>query len=1076
MWTPRRVMLMVLGLLVFGISFFTYNYFLGWIDGLPTLPERYLPQPFVWDPTIPPPDSKTERMIRQAFGDGCPELNYPIKTRVENQSMVFATDRVDIEPDGRLKLTPFSLAAFGKPNADTQFPEINTVHCDVAYIAFDRRLESLSDITRGKMIAAEFIADANSLYTDDRKGWIHIVHNHATPQTDDDATMKTRGPIYFRDISVSKPGQPQLWTRAKVELTDYQSRPPHIVDAQGMNIYLAEGALQFLDRKAPRTTSENKEQHQAVKAIELLQPDMKLTLDGDQSLDGRGTGKLPPEEKPRLLIKTLGMFRFDVPTNRARFEIERQTDNVIPQYVEVMRSSKKTGNDIVHCDRLDLQFVHRPPAGPRLPQANPPAQSTSSGPLEVDEARATGKLVVLTSDSEQLHAWGTELIYSKSRRESVLIGEPMVAVKEGHKIQARKLVLNQIDRSPTVVNLEPAREASSQGPGTIWLFDREDQRTIEVTWNDKLLIEKERDLDRITLTGGATFQDRERDQFLSGNQIKLWMAQDPNAPAAKPGDDFVDNRRSRPQKLHVIGQVVAKSPEMEILSPRDRPTDLLIVWFSDVPALPAGPLASANKPAPRATSGSPPALTPPPKTGSIVSPPMALQPPRPAPIPPPNTPRRPLQVNARIVEAFIVRDGVKNELDKVKCLNYVVVHQDPEDPKDRPLDIHSESLELIRTPDGDILKLTGPQSRVDTQQLTIIGPQIIFDQKENRANVDGAGSMHMRTSTTIKGEQRPQSSEIVVFWNEKMNLVGAFVSFVGSVQAAQDNTRVLCPRMDIYLDRTVSLKRMSRDSSGLLPAAPPRSVKQSDDEQPKVAKVICHRDGLLNAPRVLVTEETFQDGKLLRYQRVEAPEITFDNDEGKLKAGGPGEVRILQMGEKNGDPFAKKDEKNKAPVDKEMQLTRVLFRDRMEANNKIQTAYFYREVQVVNMPSNNPNAVIDENKLPDGGFSLHCDSLQVYQTKDLAGQAAQAMIAEGHAEVMASGKVFWGQADTIKYDEAADQRVILESHSSVPATISRCLIRGGQADTFSGETIHYWRKTNRVNVPKASFLNGTTGP
>src|SRR5579859_654937 len=160
MWTPRRVLLLVLGFVACAATFGVYYRFLGWIDGLPTLPEKYLATTAI--SVLPgeslPDEPIIKRRIRQAFGERCAELGYTIKSVVQSQEILLATDRVEIEPDGRLKLTPFSLAIFGKPRPETGFPEINTVHCDVAYLSFDRKIETLSDMGRGKIVAAEFVA------------------------------------------------------------------------------------------------------------------------------------------------------------------------------------------------------------------------------------------------------------------------------------------------------------------------------------------------------------------------------------------------------------------------------------------------------------------------------------------------------------------------------------------------------------------------------------------------------------------------------------------------------------------------------------------------------------------------------------------------------------------------------------------------------------------------------------------------------------------------------------------------------------------------------------------------------
>ena len=200
MWTPRRVLLLVLGFVACVTTFGVYNRFLGWIDGLPTLPERYLPSTAVClvIDELPVDEPKMHRLLKQAFGERCQELGYPIKLSVQAQEVLLATDQVFIEPDGRLKLSPFSVAVF-KNRPDVGYPEIQTIHCDVAYVTFDRKIETLSDMGKGKMVAAEFISDVAALSNDPRKGSIWVVHNHATPQTDDDLHITMPGPLYFRD-------------------------------------------------------------------------------------------------------------------------------------------------------------------------------------------------------------------------------------------------------------------------------------------------------------------------------------------------------------------------------------------------------------------------------------------------------------------------------------------------------------------------------------------------------------------------------------------------------------------------------------------------------------------------------------------------------------------------------------------------------------------------------------------------------------------------------------------------------------------------------------------------------------
>ena len=44
MWTPKRILLMTLGLVLFLASYLCYTSYLGGVDGLPPLPEGYWPK------------------------------------------------------------------------------------------------------------------------------------------------------------------------------------------------------------------------------------------------------------------------------------------------------------------------------------------------------------------------------------------------------------------------------------------------------------------------------------------------------------------------------------------------------------------------------------------------------------------------------------------------------------------------------------------------------------------------------------------------------------------------------------------------------------------------------------------------------------------------------------------------------------------------------------------------------------------------------------------------------------------------------------------------------------------------
>src|SRR5438445_2779467 len=87
MWTPRRVALLLCGMVLFFAAYFGYARALGWLDGLPQIPPKYtIPNNgefYVQKSAVSP---TTQRLI-EAFGADCPELsdqNYPTKLEFRN--------------------------------------------------------------------------------------------------------------------------------------------------------------------------------------------------------------------------------------------------------------------------------------------------------------------------------------------------------------------------------------------------------------------------------------------------------------------------------------------------------------------------------------------------------------------------------------------------------------------------------------------------------------------------------------------------------------------------------------------------------------------------------------------------------------------------------------------------------------------------------------------------------------------------------------------------------------------------------------------------------------------------------
>lgn len=1076
MWTPKRVLLLVSGIAVFSLAYLVYAHFLGVIDGLPPLPGDCVPLA-QRDQDLPamalPPGNEAERKLRQAFGEECIELQRTIKLEVRAHGVVLAADHFNIEPDGRVKLAPFSIAIFGKPKGEASYPEINTVRSDVAYLTFEKPITSLADMGKYKIVGGELVRDLERrpeggfkqrVQDKEGGGTVTIVNNRRSPQRDDDLSLTTPGPVFY-DERIRK-----IWTDQPVKLIDLQSKPkPTEVTATGLDVNLADenappgaapaGTIPKVGRPHPPagTVPPRKQRGPTVSGVErvVLRGDVDMHLWEDARSGFLGGTRVespaakveggPPAgpQKALVVINTQGPFTYDVTTDKARFDISRHP-GPHPNNVVVQRIQEQGGTrDQLISDHLELQFC-RKSVQPRPATATAgPAGSGGddrSVQLEIETAHAWGDQVTLSSDSEGLTAFGKDLVYEARTRQSTLRGDPeMIAMKDGNEIYARELVLVGLGQ-------KEGQQAMARGPGRIKIRDRSSGRpTVQATWKDTLVSSREGTQDVLTLTGDAAFEDEEHGQHLRADRLKVWLdageARTPVAGSAPRGE----TPKRRPRLLEGVGHVLARSPELHV-----HDTDRLIVRFKDpTPAdnrLPAtmpqpGPAADAGQrtsqlPGPNGRAGSTPApgLTPPTRGGAEKLDSTA------------GKPKKPIDLSAGVVEATVVTIGSKNELERIWCEGTVRVLQEPSSPQEKGVDIRGQTLRLARFAEGNVLKVTGQVAEVYLDKLAILGPEVNIDQKENKAWVTGGGAMRLPSDTGFQGEKLGRSVEMTIHWNENMFFNGTLkhALFFGGVQAEQENARLLCQTMQVFLDRVVSLKEGER---GTAPA--------------KVEKVVCDKS-------VRVEDTLREKGQLVRYQRIESHELSFDNEDGLVNAPGPGVVRILQLGAK-GDGLPTSATTTPAPRgEEEFKLTRVTYFGRMFANNVKRTVIFHDNVQVVHLPSENPDVVIDIDRLPPGALYLRSDQLKVYSRRHEDGKTRQEM--EAHGKAVVRSQEFWGNADVIKYDETKDL-VVFEGSEGSLATLYRVRGRGVQPEEIKGVKILYSRRSNDFKIEGARKID-----
>jgi hypothetical protein len=378
-------------------------------------------------------------------------------------------------------------------------------------------------------------------------------------------------------------------------------------------------------------------------------------------------------------------------------------------------------------------------------------------------------------------------------------------------------------------------------------------------------------------------------------------------------------------------------------------TGRLVVWFKDVPSdgrLPttAAPLAKTEKSGPTAaqlTSMPRPLPTGPAGAAEINRTPgptavasadhatvQLAGPPKPAAEP------RPIDLSAQSVEAWVLRSESRNTLDRVWCQGRMVqVKQAPANPDEKGVDIVGETLLMQSRPEGNFLTVTGDLAQLRMDKIYIIGLEVNIDQAVNKAWVTGPGAMQMESKTNFQGEPLARPVPMDVNWHKSMLFDGNYAEFHENVQAVQENSHMLCQRLEVHFDRAISLKEGAK----------------GDQPPARVQTLVCDHS-------VDIFEETKEGAKLVKYQNLTCPWVTMialepddtpplpaqpqstgaaSNNGNKVQASGRGTLRIWQAGglesaERPAKPPAK-------PTDKpaeQMKLTYVSFDKSMYANSK----------------------------------------------------------------------------------------------------------------------------------------------
>ncbi len=1017
MWTPKRLLLLFGGFALFLGAYQVYVHFLGRYDGLPPLPDEHKLGKARKSPprNAAVPENPAIALLRKHFPGG-DEAERDMRFWWQPQGIVLAADDGRLV-DGKLMLTHVSVALLGKQKKEGGEPEVNTIRGQTAFIEFDQPINNLKDANDRRPVGGTI------------EGNVRLQNNRSTARTDDDLHLDTEW-LAFNE------NQHRIWTDRSVIMTDsnpFQRR----ITGTGLEVLLIPKEDKPGDRKEKHRPSVG-----GVKQIRIeREVRMDLLADADGFLSsGSAAGKSPSVKSP-VAVTSRGSFLYEV-------EFEPETDRAtFTDHVNVIRKleaatppggDKPAGEqyDQLDCEKLTLLF-NRKESNRKIDPSAKERPDEERMDLKLLSARATGKQVLLVSDAEHLHATGNDFHYDATTRRSILKGDPdMVAERDGHHMRARALVLEGVgDKDP---KKKGVREAVAQGPGEIRMKmpDRSDQGIAQggqaglvARWQDELRSTKEGDVDRLVLTGQVFLEDAQRGR-LQADRLVVWLE------TVEQKENGVVKRRPLPRRMEAHGNVRTHSPELRILH-----SDTLYMAFEDV-AIGARPAAPAARPeSSKGVTGAQP--TPVEDSGRATQA-------SPTTLPPAENkkPKQPIELRARKVDAKVLRDGGKNELKELHTEGEVHVIQKPGRPEDQAVEIRGEQLDLHSYPMGHVLQVTGRPAFVQLDKLFITGPVVNINQPENNAWVTGMGSLKMPSNSNFEGKKLERPADLIVHWKERMAFDGRIAEFHGGVQASQDSGRLSCQMLQVVLDRPVSLK------------------EQEGKREPSPAM---HR--LLCTGRVRFEDGIFDGNQWRIFRRVEGDELSFNNPEGILGVSGPGAVYLLQPGSKEGGLLESSppapEVRPKTAEEQEMKLTRILFEGTMIANKNTSIVTFNDRVEVFHLPADDPDVMIDPDRLPPRALWLRCKKLKVLAHRLDSNRSAHEFLATD--QVRLELEEFEALADSVKYDESKEL-LVLEGNGPNKVTILRKRQRGADPEPYRGRRFYYNRKTGQLNGDKVDMI------
>ena len=746
---------------------------------------------------------------------------------------------------------------------------------------------------------------------------------------------------------------------------------------------------------------------------------------------------------------------------------------------DVLVVDAANSHDWMRADRIELGFAgHLSSASPvaETPAASVDAASTVPDEWTLQRITAIGKPAQISFQSRKLAATGEQLTYDLSNRRVRIVNSAGMPLRQGpYELTVTDLeyqLLQDGTMGPTTI----------RGPGRLIRTEDEPSQSLDVRWQDGLVIGADGALKTMTIAGAVRARLDQQSE-LDSDQVVIWFTQAPKPSERQAAGAEMMGGVLHPNKLLATGNVHITSDrldvhvnQLEAYWPDAQPISELQITAARSTYVSAIASSPENQPRPASTNAAtlqqPSAASDSSRGGFDVR---------------HKSSGIPIFVRGNLAEVYFKyaanspganghtsrpaddfnqgdrqaaaakeRDhDATSQIKLIKIDGNVIVEQPDKSESKKAFRINGSELDVIpQDASHNRIAVRGnPQqpAQVHTAQMVLVGNSVDLDQAANRLWISGPGRMQTQPSDQTDGNRGPRTIgnlnlkdnlQIDVQWRGGMVFDGQQVYFETAVETdivqSRDNdrakTHVSCAAVNLSLDRAIDLageSNRSTNSNALVPMEEPKiellTIVGSLSPEKLVFKAATGSTLSTAEPSdAVLTRQTF-DSQMTpsSWQRLSVPWAQINMASGDTKANGPGVVSIWQTAE---DLSVRRQAKPSSPAAKNNALTntQVKFDDSITGNLHQSDFLFNGNVRVIHGPVADTRQELDADRSPlaTGRYRLKAQQVRLTQWQKSSEQRPHVeIVATGQLQI--DGELFDALAQRLSFDQSRDT-VVLE--------------------------------------------------